>query len=61
MIRELWDWTVMLGEPLLIGLPLLASGLAIIGYIAVRVAWRVAVMWKWRARQKRAQERKQNT
>ena len=53
MMRELWDWMVMLGEPLLIGLPLFALGLAIIGYFAVRVAWRVAVMWKWRARQKR--------
>lgn len=61
MIRGLWDWMVMLGEPLLIGLPLLALGLAIIGYLAVRLAWRAAVMWKWRARQKRAEGRKQNT
>jgi uncharacterized protein (DUF2062 family) len=61
MMRELWDWMVMLGEPLLIGLPLFALSLAIIGYFAVRVAWRVAVMWKWRARQKRAEGRKQNT
>jgi uncharacterized protein (DUF2062 family) len=59
MAHELWDWMVMLGEPLLVGLLLLASSLAIIGYFAVRVAWRVAVMWRWRARQKRMEGRKQ--
>lgn len=50
---ELWAWMQMLGEPLLIGLPMLAIGLAIIGYLAVRVAWRVAVVLKWRARKQR--------
>lgn len=53
LMNELWDWVVMLGKPFLIGLPLLALSLAIIGYFAVRVAWRVAVVWKWRARQQR--------
>jgi uncharacterized protein len=53
MMRELWNWMVMLGEPLLIGLPLLAAGLAIIGYFVVRVSWRVAVLLKWRARRKK--------
>jgi uncharacterized protein (DUF2062 family) len=50
---ELWAWLQMLGKPLLIGLPLLAIGLAIIGYFAVRVAWRAAVILKWRARKRR--------
>lgn len=55
LMYEMWDWMVMLGKPLLIGLPLLAVSLAIIGYVAVRLAWRVAVILKWRARrQKRA-------
>ncbi len=53
MANELWNWMVMLGEPLLIGLPLLALSLAIIGYFAVRVAWRVAVILRWRARKRR--------
>jgi uncharacterized protein (DUF2062 family) len=53
MAHELWDWMVTLGEPLLIGLPLLALSLAIIGYFAVRVAWRVSVVLRWRARQRR--------
>lgn len=51
--RELWEWLVMLGKPFLIGLPLLAASLAVIGYFVVRVAWRVAVVWKWRARRQR--------
>lgn len=50
---EMWDWLVMLGKPFLIGLPLLAVSLAIIGYVVVRAAWRVAVVWKWRARRQR--------
>ena len=54
---ELWGWLVMLGQPILIGLPLLAAGLAICGYIVVRVAWRVMVVWKWRARQRRQADR----
>lgn len=53
LLREMWDWLVMLGKPLLIGLPLFAASLAIIGYVAVRVAWRVAVILKWRARKRR--------
>ena len=51
-LRELWEWMRKLGKPLLIGLPLLATSLAIIGYFAVRMTWRVAVILKWRARQK---------
>lgn len=52
-MSKLWDWLVMLGEPILIGLPLLAAVLAISGYVAVRVAWRVAVVLRWRARKRR--------
>jgi hypothetical protein len=47
---QMWVWLVALGEPLLIGLPFLALGLAIAGYAAVRLIWRVAVMWKWHRR-----------
>ncbi len=50
----LWEWLAKQGEPLLIGLPLLALTLSFIGYFAVRLAWRLAVIWKWRARRKRA-------
>ncbi|MBI5007157.1 MAG: DUF2062 domain-containing protein [Nitrosomonadales bacterium] len=48
---EVWGWLMALGQPLLIGLPLLALGLAFVGYISVRLAWRLMVVWKWRRRQ----------
>lgn len=47
---EAWEWLMALGQPLLIGLPLLATGLAIGGYFAVRVLWRLMVLWKWSKR-----------
>lgn len=50
---ELRDWLVILGNPVLIGLPLLALGLAALGYFAVRVVWRVMVVLRWRARRQR--------
>jgi len=52
-MSELRGWLVMLGEPFLIGLPLLALSLAITGYFAVRLAWRMMVILKWRARKHR--------
>lgn len=53
---ELWTWMQMLGKPLLIGLPLLGLILAIIGYLTVRVAWRLAVMIRWQARKRHRSE-----
>ncbi len=47
---QMWGWLMMLGEPLLIGLPILAAGLAAIGYAAVRLFWRLYVVWKWHKR-----------
>ena len=47
---ELVGWVMRLGAPLLTGLPLLALALAVIGYVAVRLLWRVVVVLKWRAR-----------
>ncbi len=50
---QVWGWLMVLGEPLLIGLPLLALGLAISGYAVTRLAWRIMVVIKWRRRSKR--------
>lgn len=47
---QMWKWLMAMGEPLLIGLPILAAGLALIGYVAVRLGWRMAVLWKWHNR-----------
>lgn len=49
---ELWQWLAQLGKPLLIGLPLLAVMLAVLGYVAVRLLWRIAVVLRWQARKK---------
>lgn len=46
-LTQFWLWLMALGKPLLIGLPLLAIGLAIAGYAAVRLFWRLFVLWKW--------------
>jgi len=52
-LNQVWAWLMALGKPLLIGLPLLAIGLAIIGYIAVRLMWRMYVLLKWHRRHAR--------
>lgn len=52
-LNQWWQWMLALGQPLLIGLPLLAIGLSVIGYFAVRLAWRLTVQWQWHQRAKR--------
>lgn len=49
-LGDLWGWFEALGTPMLIGLPLLACILAVSGYALVRLAWRVMVVLRWRAR-----------
>src|SRR6266545_3644379 len=49
-LRALYDWAVGLGAPLAVGLPLLAFTLAVLGYFAVRIAWRSHVVHAWRRR-----------
>jgi uncharacterized protein (DUF2062 family) len=47
------DWLAGVGYPLLVGLPLLAILLAVLGYVVVDWAWRVQVMVEWRRRHAR--------
>ncbi|MBU1425065.1 MAG: DUF2062 domain-containing protein [Gammaproteobacteria bacterium] len=47
---QIWMWLTALGKPLLIGLPILAMGLAIIGFVFIRLFWRLFVLWKWHRR-----------
>ncbi|SFW20209.1 DUF2062 domain-containing protein [Nitrosovibrio sp. Nv17] len=49
-IPALIGWLEALGKPLLVGIPLLALLLATAGYLAVRVAWRLYVIYAWRKR-----------
>lgn len=47
------DWMLALGKPLAVGLVALALTLATLGYVVVRVGWRMYVVLAWRARCKR--------
>lgn len=51
--EALIDWMIGLGAPLALGLVLLASGLALGGYFAVRLAWRVYLIRAWQRRGRR--------
>lgn len=52
-----FEWLAGVGKPLLLGLPLLAVILAVVGYFAVDWAWRLHVRMEWRRRQlRRAQQ-----
>jgi hypothetical protein len=52
-MRALADWMLALGRPLAVGLVALALTLALLGYVAVQVGWRVYVALAWRARRRR--------
>ena len=52
-IPAMLDWLAAVGKPLLVGLPLLAGMLAVIGYVFVDYAWRLRVKLEWRRRQLR--------
>ena len=45
------DWLKALGKPLLVGIPLLAALLSVVGYLGTRILWRWYVVRKWRRRQ----------
>lgn len=49
-MQALIDWMAGLGKPLLIGLILLASLLALLGYAVVRAGWRWYLIRSWRRR-----------
>lgn len=49
-LQVLPDWFVSLGKPFAVGLPLLAITLAILGYVGVRLLWRLMVIWEWHRR-----------
>ena len=46
----LTDWFFSLGQPFIIGLLLLAISLSVLGYLMVRIGWRLWVIWQWRKR-----------
>lgn len=52
-IGALADWVVGLGRPLAVGLLLLAGGLSLGGYLAVKGLWRLWLIRAWRRRAQR--------
>ena len=49
-IASLIDWMSGLGTPLALGLVLLATILAVAGYLLVKLAWRIYLVRAWRRR-----------
>lgn len=50
-VPALIEWMASLGEPLALGLVLLAATLSLTGYLAVRWSWRLWLIRQWRRRQ----------
>ncbi len=48
--EAMFHWMLSLGPPLAIGLVALAVTLAVVGYAAVQIGWRIYVTLAWRAR-----------
>jgi uncharacterized protein (DUF2062 family) len=47
------EWLSSVGKPLIIGLPLLAVILALVGYFVVDYAWQLHVRYEWSRRRRR--------
>jgi len=52
--QAMLGWMAGVGKPLGIGLIVLAGGLAVLGYFAVKLAWRLYLVAAWRRRQLRS-------
>lgn len=51
--HNLFEWMLSLGKPLALGLFLLASTLALIGYGVIRLGWRIHLIHAWHQRARR--------
>ena len=56
-LRELGTWTLSLGKPLAVGLPALATTLAVAGYFLMDLGWRLYIVAAWRSRARRRSRR----
>jgi len=52
-MQAMIDWMIGLGAPLAVGLVTLAAGLALAGYLVIRVTWRVILVRAWHRRRQR--------
>ncbi len=60
-VRQGVDWLIGLGEPLALGLVLLATALALLGFVGVKLAWRAHLVRALARRRERAQTRNRAT
>jgi uncharacterized protein len=49
-VDEFLLWMLSMGKPLMVGLVVMALGLACLGYVAVQIAWRIHVVRAWHRR-----------
>lgn len=49
-LQAMSAWVIGIGRPLGIGLAIMAPVLAVLGYLAVKAAWRVHLIMAWRGR-----------
>ena len=47
-----YDRVMSLGRPLVVGLPVLASTMAVLAYALVQLLWRAQVLLPWRRRRR---------
>jgi hypothetical protein len=52
-VANITEWAGALGTPLLVGVPILAALLALIGYMVVRIGWGLYLRWEWHRRSRR--------
>ncbi|MBF0803982.1 MULTISPECIES: DUF2062 domain-containing protein [unclassified Neisseria] len=52
-LTESWAWLIGAGKPLLVGVPILGSVLAVAGYLAVLTIWRLRTARLWQKRKAR--------
>lgn len=52
-LPQFWHWLLGLGETYLVGSLILASSLAVLGYVAVQLGWRLYLLAYLRRRQRR--------
>lgn len=51
-MQALSEWLLSLGMPLLVGVLILASVLALLGYVFVRVGWNIYLRYSWAKRKR---------
>ena len=50
LAHDLYLWFYALGKVYLVGLPIVAFGSALLGYLVVQLGWRMAIYWRRRHR-----------